>query len=313
VVKSARRIRLRAAIGDYTLLITGALLLAVNLNLFLVPANIAPGGVSGIAIILNSYSGWPIGMIMLVLNVPLTLLGFRFLGGLRFLTRTILAVVVYSVGADLLALWLPATGITGDVLLNALYGGVVGGIGTGLVYRGGGTTAGSGTLSRIIQNKTGIPISQIYLLIDGGIVVVAGLVFGWEAALYALITLFVWGIAADYVLEGPSVVRTVFIVTDAPRVVADAVSLQMHLGVTSWAGQGMFTDAPHTILFCTISRPGVRQLRQVVMQADPDAFVVIGQAHQASGGMLGLVRRSRREKPAPETQSEHGAGGEVVH
>jgi uncharacterized membrane-anchored protein YitT (DUF2179 family) len=272
---------------DYVMITVGGLVLAANLNLFLAPSNIAPGGVSGTAIILHGFTRWPIGLTMFVLNVPLAILGFRHLGGVRFLVRTLYAVVLYSLGVDVMTHWLPASGITDNVLLNALYGGVVGGLGTGLVYRGGGTTAGSGTLSRIIQIKTGIPISQIYLFIDGGIIFVAGLVFGWEAALYALITLFVWGLATDYVLEGPSVVRTAFIVTDEPEAVARAVLDELRLGVTAWPVEGMFTKSQHTILFCTVTRPHEPRLRAVVAQADPQAFIVTGHGHQASGGRYG--------------------------
>jgi uncharacterized membrane-anchored protein YitT (DUF2179 family) len=283
----APRKHLWSTLRDYLLITAGGILLALNLNLFLAPSNIAPGGVSGTAIIVNAFTDWPIGLTMLVLNVPLTVLGFRYLGGVRYLTRTLYAVLLYSLGVDLLAPWLPPGGITDDILLNALYGGVLAGLGTGLVYRGGGTTAGSGTLSRIVQIKTGIPISQVYLFIDGGVILVAGLVFGWEAALYALITLFVWGLAVDYVLEGPSVVRTAFIVTDAPKAVAQAVLVNLHLGVTAWPVEGMFTEKQHTILFCTVSRPHERALRRVVTEVDPQAFIVTGHGHQASGGMFG--------------------------
>jgi uncharacterized membrane-anchored protein YitT (DUF2179 family) len=291
-----------SAFQDYALITVGGLLMAVNLNLFLAPSRIAPGGVSGTAIILNHLTRWPIGLTMLLLNVPLMILGFRYLGGMRFLSRTLYAVLLYNLGVDISVHWLPAEGITQDLLLNALYGGVVAGLATGLVYRSGGTTAGTGTLSRIIQIKTGIPISQIYLLIDGGVILAAGLVFGWEMALYALITLFVWGLAADYVQEGPSVVRMAFIVTDAPQAVAQAVLDDLHLGLTSWPVQGMFTEGRHTILFCTVSRPQERALRSAVMAADPRAFVVTGHGHQASGGTLGQIQRAAAQN---ETGATH--------
>lgn len=285
------RMNLRTLVQNYLLLTIGALLLAVNINLFLVPANLAPGGVSGMAIIINSLTAWPIGLTMLVLNIPLLVLGFLYLGRFRFLVYTLYAVLLYNLGADLLALWLPAGGITDDLLLNALYGGVVGGLGMGLVYRGGGTTAGTGILGRVLQMRTGIPVSQIYLLTDGGVILVAGLVFGWERGLYALITLFVWGVAADFVLEGPSVIRMAFIVTDRPQEVADAVLRELELGMTAWPAEGMFTEAEHTVLFCTVSRPHERALRRVVTQADPNAFLVVGHGHQASGGVFGQARR----------------------
>ena len=307
---SARsRRRFWPTVYDYALTTVGGILLAVNLNLFLAPAKIAPGGVSGSAIIINEVTGWPIGLTMLVLNVPMIILGFVYLGRFAFLARTLYAVLVYNLGVDLLSPWLPAAGITDDMLLNAIYGGIVAGLGTGLVYRAGGTTAGTGTLSRVIQIKTGIPISQVYFLTDGGVILIAGLVFGWEAALYAMITLFVWGLAADYVLEGPSVVRVAFIVTDQPAVVAHTLLDQLHLGVTAWKAEGAFTERQHTILFCTVGRPHERTLRAVVREVDPHAFIVTGHGHQASGGILGQGRRADQARPsagpAPDRQANH--------
>ncbi len=274
---------------NFILLTAGGLLLAANVNLFLAPSRIAPGGVSGIAIILNSLTRWPIGLTMLVLNVPLVVLGYFHLGRRRFLGRTMYVVLLYNLGIDLLSRWLPAEGLTDQPLLNALYGGMVGGIGTGLVFRGGGTSAGTGVIGRVLQLRTGIPVSQLYLFTDGAVVLAAGLAFGWESAVYALVTLFLWGLAVDFVLEGPSVVRTAFVVTDHPDRVAQAVFGQLGLGLTAWAARGMFTEAEHTVLFCTVSRPDVDELRSVVSAADPEAFVVIGHGHQASGG---VYRRS---------------------
>ena len=282
---------LRPLLHDLALLTVGALVLAVNLNLFLAPSNIAPGGVSGVAIIINHFTAWPIGLTMMVLNVPLMVLGFLHLGRLRFLGYTLLAALLYSLGVDLLAGWLPPAGLTDDVLLNALFGGVVGGIGYGLVFRAGGSTAGTGILSRILQMRTGIPISQLYLVTDGGIILAAALVFGWEKGLYAVISLFVWGLATDYVLEGPSVIRTAFVVTDAPQAVAGAVLQELRLGLTSWPAAGMFTAASRTVLFCTVSRSHVRTFIDTVSRADPHAFIVVGQGHQARGGTFGVSSR----------------------
>ena len=284
---------LRSSAYNYLLLTLGALVLTINFDVFLIPSKVAPGGVSGISIIVNRFTGWPPGLIMLVLNVPLVILGFRYLGRFRFLVRTLYVILIYNLGVDFLAPWLPSTGITGDLLLNALYGGVVGGVGYGLVFRGQGTSAGTGILGRVLQLKTGIPVSQIYIVTDGGVILVLGLVFGWDNALYALLMLFVWGLVTDYVLEGPSVVRVAFIVTDSPQKVAAKLLQRLGVGVTAWPGQGMFTASQHTVLFCTISRPDVAELKSAVTEVDADAFVVIGQGHQASGGVLrqGLPNR----------------------
>jgi uncharacterized membrane-anchored protein YitT (DUF2179 family) len=124
---------------------------------------------------------------------------------------------------------------------------------------------------------------------DGAVVLLAALLFGWEIGLYSLITLFIWGVVVDYVLEGPSVVRTAFIITDKPEQVSQAVLERLRLGVTSWPAQGMFTEDRHTFLFCTVSRSDVNTLRKTIMSEDPGAFVVIGQGHQAIGGVISHV------------------------
>jgi uncharacterized membrane-anchored protein YitT (DUF2179 family) len=280
----------QAACRDWFYLTSGALLLIASVDIFLAPAKLSPGGVTGIAIIINEFTGWPIGLIMLILNIPMMALGFHYLGRFRFLTSTLYVVLLFNLGVDYAARWLPP-GITDDLLLNALYSGVVGGVGMGLVYRGRGTSAGTGVLGRVLQLKTGIPLSQVYLLTDGGVILVGGLIFGWEVALYSFLTLFVWGVVTDYVLEGPSVIRTAFIITDSPVEVTQAVFERLGLGITAWTGKGMFTDSQHTVLFCTINRPDVNTLKAVITEVDPYAFVVIGQGHQATGGVLRPARR----------------------
>lgn len=275
----------RSTLRGFFFLTIGSLISAINLNLFLAPSELAPGGVSGAAIILNKFTAWPIGLLMLSMNIPLIIVGFRYLGRFSFLIRTLYVVILFSLGVDLLAPWLPAGGVTDNLMLNALYGGVIGGIGTGLIYRGQGTSGGTGVLARVLQFKTGLPISQLYLFIDGGIVLVAGLVFGWDKALFAMVTLYVWGIAADQILEGPSVVRTAMIVTDRPKEVTEAVFRRLQLGITAWPAKGMFTEEDHTVLFFAVSRPNVDALKTIVLEADRQAFIVIAHGHQTVGGI----------------------------
>ncbi|RME84436.1 MAG: YitT family protein [Caldilineae bacterium] len=268
------------------LLLAAGIMQAFTFNIFLAPTRIAPGGVSGLALIVNHFLHTPLGMTQLTLSLPMLALGFWFLGRLRFLVSVSILTLVYTFGVDIMAPYLPDSGITTDPLLNALFGGVLGGIGSGLAYRAESTFAGTGILSRIVQLRTGIPITQLYIAIDGAIIVVLGLVFGWDNALYSLIMLFVWGMATDYVLEGPSVVRTVFIITSRATAVADAIIARMGVGVTHWSAEGMFTHQSREILFCTISRPDVRTLRETVTEVDPHAFIVVGQGHNVKGGIL---------------------------
>lgn len=279
--------RLRKIVPGLLTLILGSLIVALSYSLFLVPYNIAAGGVGGISIIINHFTGWPIGTLYLILNVPLLILGYYHLGGWPFLWRTVVAVIVFSLAVDIfvagLPVWLDQYPLTDDVLITAIYGGILGGIGGGLLYRSGGTLGGTGIIGRIIQQRSGAPLSQIYLYTDGLIIFSAGLVFGWELALYAALTLFLNGAASDYTLEGPSVVRTVTIITDHPDSVSKALFDGLGRGVSYWGITGAYTGRHHSMLMCTIYRSQVTALQQIVAENDTEAFVVIGTAHQALG------------------------------
>lgn len=278
--RSARLLNLTWRLSLITI---GALISAVAVIVFEAPFNIAPGGISGIAIILNHLIQTPIGLVVLLGNIPIQYIAFRMLGGWRVLAATIYAVALYSLAIDFLTPYFPASGISPDIFLNAVFGGIIGGIGAGLVLRAGGTMGGTSTLGRILQIRYGIPLSSSALYTDGGVILAAGAVFGWENALYAAVALFVAAATSDYVLEGPSTVRTAVVITDHAREVADAILAQMGRGVTGWEARGMYTDAPHTVLYVTVGRSEVEELRRLIRRIDSEAFMVIGQAHTAYG------------------------------
>lgn len=280
-----------ASTRDYGLISLGALLQALAIRLFLVPAGLVNGGISGLAQIINHFTGLPIGMMILVGNLPLFFIGWRFLGGRRFAMRTAYAVVTIAAFTDLLVLVLPADGLTSDLFLNALYGGVTSGIGYGLVYRGQGTSGGSDILARVLNNWRGISISQSYLLTDSLIMFLGGLVYSWENALYAIVMLYISGAAAEVSTEGANVVRTALIITAQPEAVTAQILEYLERGVTILSGKGAYTGSDRPVLYCVITRPEVTQLKTLVHECDPDAFIVIGQAHEAFGeGFRPLTR-----------------------
>ena len=275
----------------YVLLTIGVLIGSVSVILFLTPFDIAPGGITGVAVLLNEVFRTPIGLMVFVLNIPILLIGARQLpGGWRVVVRTIYVIVLYTVFLDWLAQFLPATGLSDDRLLNALFGGILGGIGGGIVYRAGGTFGGTSTLALILQRRIGLPMSTTFLYTDILIIIAAGFVFGLEGALYAIVVLFVGGLATDYILEGPSVIRTGMIVTNHPKEVSDAIFQKLDRGVTAWDSKGMYTGETRTVLYVTITRSQVPDLRQIVSDVDPNAFMVIGQGHTAYGEGFRKVR-----------------------
>jgi len=276
---------------DYFLIAFGALIQAVSLRIFFVPANLASGGVSGIAQLINYFTNWPIGLMVLIGNGPLFILGWRFLGGRRFALRTAVAIVTYSLLTDLLLkipLFTYYTNILiedlkGDIFLNSLYGAIISGIGYGLVYRARGTSGGSDILARILNKWRGVSMTQSYLMVDTLVILLAGFIFGWKEALYAMITLYVSGLVAETVLEGGGTVRTAMIVTNQPENVSARVIEELERGVTYLEGRGAYTGSSRPVLYCVVSRSEVAALKLIVHEIDPEAFMVIGVAHEALG------------------------------
>jgi uncharacterized membrane-anchored protein YitT (DUF2179 family) len=279
------------AIRDYVAITFSSLIQAVALRLFFVPANLASGGVSGISQIINHFTGLPIGMMVLIGNIPLFILGWRFLGGSKFAMRTAVAILTYALFTDLLVKiplfmyysQILINDLKGDIFLNALYGAIVGGIGYGLVYRARGTSGGSDILARILNHWRGISMTQSYLMVDTGVILAAGFVFGWKQALYAMITLYVSGLVSETVLEGGGTVRTAMIMTSNAEVVSARIMEELERGVTYLEGAGAYTGASRPVLYCVINRAEVATLKDIVHESDPEAFMVIGVAHEALG------------------------------
>src|SRR5688572_21231849 len=280
-------------IRDALLIIVAALIQALSLRLFFIPSKLAFGGVSAIAQLINHFTGWPIGLMILMGNIPLFALGWRYLGGRGFVLRTAIAIFAYSIFTDLL-LQTPLFGpngagtvlindLKGDIFLNALYGAIISGIGYGMVYRARGTSGGSDILARILNNWRGISITQSYLIVDSAVILSAGFIFGWKQALYAMIALYVSGLVSETVLEGGTTVRAAMIITARPEEVSTRVIAELERGITYLEGRGAYTGASRPVLYCVVSLAEVAYLKALVHECDPEAFMVIGVAHEALG------------------------------
>jgi len=226
-------------------------------------------------------------MTVLLGNVPLFILGWQYLGGPRFAIRTILSIVTFSVFTDTLVFFLPMEGVTNDLVLNTLYGGLLLGVGLGIVYRGRGTSGGTDILGRILNRYAGITISQAYLITDSVVVLGAGFVFGWTKALYGLVLIYVSGLAAEIALQGTNIIRTAIIVTTKTEAIAqaimEAIMDDMERGVTILSGTGGYTGEPRAVIYCTVSRMEINRLKLLVHDLDTKAFMVIGKAQEALG------------------------------
>lgn len=279
------------SIRDYALIILSSLIQAVSLRLFFVPANLASGGVSGISQLINNFTGWPIGLMVFIGNVPLFLLGWRFLGGPKFAARTAVAIASYALLTDLL-LKIPIfveysqiliDDLQGDIFLSSLYGAIVSGVGYGMVYRARGTSGGSDILARILNHWKGVSMTQSYLIVDTAVILSAGFVFGWKEALYAMIALYVSGLVAETVLEGGATSRTAMIITSKAEEVSTRVMDELERGITYLEGRGGYTGNSRPVLYCVVNRAEIASLKAIVHETDPEAFMVIGVAHEALG------------------------------
>lgn len=281
----------------------GAIVAAFGYSMFMVPFNLAAGGIAGLGVIIAHFTGWSPGVLYMLMNLPLLLLGFIQLGRFRFLFSCLLSIVVFSIASDAFNAFMPRNmhtfPITQDLLLNSIYGGLFFGLGVGIVFRYGGNFGGTVIPARILHNKTGYPLSQTFFYLDGAIILLAGMVFGWELAMLGMLSLFVGGMAADFVLEGVSQVRTITIVSQAPTMLKHAILSDLGRGISYWEVIGGYSDRKYTMLFCTVSRAQVQDLKAIVAENDPDAFMVIGVAQQAVGSFSFKRHKQRRRQPQP--------------
>lgn len=266
----------------------GAALAAFGYVLFQLPYNLAAGGITGLGIIINHIWGFSPGLFFFLANIPLFVLGFFTLGRWQFIGSSVWAVIAFSISTEYFTNNMPVLfgemPITEDKLLASIYAGLLFGIGTGIIYRYGGTMGGTSIPARIIYNKFGFPLSQSYLFTDVGVIFLAGAVFSWELALLALLTLLLTGMATDFVLEGTSQVRTLLIVSENPDPIRYALIHEMQRGVTTWEVAGGYSGTKRTMIYCTVLRSRIYDVKHIISRVDPNAFMVVGVSQQTWGG-----------------------------
>lgn len=267
---------------DYLLLTAGALSVAAGLALFLIPNNVIAGGVTGIAQIMHTTLGTPVGLVSWLLNIPLFVLGWRYLGGLRFLARTVYATTVLSFAIDLMTP-LAALVDVQEPLLYVFYGGMLDGIGVGIIFQARGTTGGLDILARLLERWRNVRPGQAILVLSSLVFVAAGWVYGAEELLYALLVTFMAGRVIDVILEGYSHARSALIIAEKADEVRAALLSDLGRGVTVLEGQGGYTATDRPVLLCVVSRSEISILKELVFAIDPSAFVIINDASEVLG------------------------------
>ncbi|KAB8142485.1 YitT family protein [Chloroflexia bacterium SDU3-3] len=284
---------------DYTMMTVGAVLVAASINLFFVPNNVVTGGIMGVAMMLYSFFGLPIGVVTLAANIPLFIIGWRQLGGFMFGVRTLYATVVVSVAIDLLAPFMHS--VTKDPLLYILYGALLDGIGVGLVFRARGTTGGIDILARLLEQRFGIQPGRSLLVMN--IVVFGGAFFsyGSEPVLYAILAAFIGSFVLDYTLAAGGSARQALIISSKPEAVTHALLHDLGRGVTMLEGKGGYTGDQRAVLLCVVSRNEISFVKNIVSAADPHAFLIIGDVSEVLGE--GFRTFAHRPEPQPAVVS----------
>lgn len=271
---------------NYFLIVLGTCLMSISIANIYDQVGLVTGGFTGIAIVIKTLTGnvfaggVPLWLTNAVLNIPVFIYAYiRF--GKRFVGRTIF-------GAAMLSVWLyiipPMNLAEGDYLLAALFGGVFSGVGFGLVLRGGATTGGTDMVAALVQPKMRhYSVVQIMQVVDG-IVVLAGLyVFGMRPTLYAAVAIFVTTKVSDSFLEGFKSSKAAYIITNRHEEVAQRLMAEMDRGVTGLFAQGMYTHEKKCVLYCVVSRKQIVQVKEIVNDVDPDAFVIVSDVREVLG------------------------------
>ena len=265
---------------DLAGMLAGSFLVAAGLVAFLIPNRIAAGGVSGLATIIHYLLHFPVGAVILALNVPLFLLSLRELG-IPFGIRTLYGTLTLGIWVDVLTPYLKP--LTQDLLLAAIYGGVAVGIGMGLVFRFRGSTGGTDLAARLLNKYVHISLGQSLLLIDFMVITAAGIVFSAELAMYALLSLFVSTQVIDLVQEGMGFAKAVYIISERTEEITRAIFRELDRGATSLKGRGLYTGRDREIILCVVSRAQITALKDLVYRIDPQAFVIVTDAREVLG------------------------------
>ena len=266
---------------DYLLIVTGTLVTALAFNLFILPHEIAPGGVSGVGALVYYVSGHkiPVGVTIIALNIPLFAASLKLLGG-RFGIRTLLATILLSVFID----YIKVPSLSDNALLACVYGGVLMGFGLGLVFRANATTGGTDLMARLVHRWIhSIRISWVLFVIDSMVVVASGILLGSDRALYALICLFITSKMIDLVLEGLNQSKAFFIITAHTEAIVGRILKEMDRGATILNGRGAYTGEDRDVILCVLNRVQVTRLKALVKEEDPTAFVLVADVREAMG------------------------------
>ncbi len=279
--------RWRIVVRDALLIMMGSLVFAVGVDCFEIPNGLAAGGVTGLAMVIAALLepmgiSLPVGIQTIVMNALLMVIVVRS-GSRGYVARTIAGIVACGVLTDALAPLLPALTEREDLLLCALWGGVVTGVGLGLVFRTGGNTGGTDILAQLLSRRLGMPVGTAVIVVDGAIIALSATVFSVEQALYAAVAMFISGKAIDAVVDGLRSERAAYVISTEHERIAEEILYTLNRGCTELQARGVWSGNPRPVLLCVLGRSESMRLKQLVAEIDPEAIVIISAVHEVFG------------------------------
>ncbi|GIN88745.1 membrane protein [Heyndrickxia sporothermodurans] len=258
----------------------GAILMAVGLEIFLVPNSVIDGGITGISIMLSHITTLPLGLFIFVLNLPFFFIGKRQIGK-TFAISTLFGIIVLSIFT---ALFQPVPAFTENIFLATIFGGIVVGAGVGIVIRYGGALDGTEILAILFNKKLPFSVGEIIMFINVFILGVAGFVYTWDRSMYSIIAYIIATKTIDTVVKGFDESKSIWIITDKHKEVGDAILARLGRGVTYLNGEGAYTEDEKKVIFCIINRLEEAKLKTILEEIDDRAFLAVGDIAEVRGG-----------------------------
>ena len=266
---------------SYSIITIGTLIAAFAIDTLLIPNTILDGGVTGISMVISKLSGISLSILVLIINIPFVLIGYKHLGK-YFLARTIYGMIFFSLFIKLLEIIEP---ITNEMLLATVFGGALLGIGVGLVIRFGGCVDGTESVALVLTKKLNLSVGQIILIFNLIIYTVAAFLFGIDRALYSILTYFITFKMIDLVSTGLEQTKSAIIITDKGKELAREIYNKLGRTTTMMEGKGLLSGDKE-ILYCVLTRIEIYELKKIVSEMDESAFISIGEVTDIIGNHI---------------------------
>ncbi|MBG9771864.1 YitT family protein [Brevibacillus laterosporus] len=280
MAKQHKKTTLSSFLLKFIFITIGAIMMAVSLELFLVPNKVIDGGIAGISIMMSSITNLPLGLFLFFFNLPFLIVGFKQIGK-TFAISTLYGIAIMSLTTSMLH-HVPA--FTNEKMLAVMFGGVILGVGVGLVIRFGGTLDGTEIVAILLSRKTRVPVGQLIMFINVFIFIMAGFVFEWDSAMYSIFTYYIAFKLIDVVVEGLNESKSVTIISKEYEDISEAINARLGRSTTYVYARGGYSKEETQMIYCVVTRLEVAKLRAIIQEIDDNAFIAIEHVSDVTGG-----------------------------